>query len=268
MARYLPKHLNNKSNQGTSIHRHVKEKRPKKPHQKSPQKTGAMKVNATTEQLGGLDGNGHVHNNNTNHFTPLIESNDEEGTQNRTKPNTTIILLSEEGGEDKNKGEQNEDNEEYEDDRENKKMEKKDNPDSDDELNRDFGITEFDDNSDNDEEEHIPRAKLKTIKKTINNKNKSFPLTANKSSLKENPTSKINEEDNDETMYTSLNQDEDKVEEMTLESKPSILDPHNNDQVINSYDEIESTLKLLEDYFDKNIDHNHPNLPMIRKTVK
>ena len=61
-------------------------------------------------------------------------------------------------------------------------MEKKDNPDSDDELNRDFGITEFDDNSDNDEEEHIPRAKLKTIKKTINNKNKSFPLTANKSS--------------------------------------------------------------------------------------
>ena len=42
-------------------------------------------------------------------------------------------------------------------------------------------------------------------------------------------------------MDTSLNQDEEKVKEMTLESKPSILDPHNNDRVINSYDEIEST---------------------------
>ena len=42
-------------------------------------------------------------------------------------------------------------------------------------------------------------------------------------------------------MDTSLNQDEDKVEEMTLESKPSILDQHNNDQVINSDDEIEAT---------------------------
>ena len=97
MARYLPKRLNDKPNQGTSIHRHVKEKRPKKPHQNSPQKTGSMKVNATTEQLGGLDGNGHVHNTNTNHFTPLFESNDEEGTQNRTKHKAPRIVLSEEG---------------------------------------------------------------------------------------------------------------------------------------------------------------------------
>ena len=141
MARYLPKLLENKSNQGTSIHRHVKAKHPKKAHQKSPQKTGEMKVNAITEQLGGLDGNGNVHTNNTNHFTPLFESNDEDVTQNRTKPKTTRIVLIEEGGEDKNKGEQNEDNEEDEDDRKNKKTEKTDNPDSDDELNRDFGIS-------------------------------------------------------------------------------------------------------------------------------
>ena len=77
MARYLTKRLNIKSNQGTSIHRHVKPKRPKKHHQKSPQNTGAMKVNAITEQLGGLDGSGPVRNTNTNHFTPLFESNDE-----------------------------------------------------------------------------------------------------------------------------------------------------------------------------------------------
>ena len=187
MARYLPKRLNNKSNQGTRIHCHVKAKRSKKPHQKSPPKTGSMKVNATTEQLGGLDGNGHVRNTNTNHFTQLFESNDEEGTQNRKKPKAPRIVLSEEGGEDKKKGEYNEDNEEDEDDRENKKKKNTDNPDSDDELNRDFGIAEFDDNINNDEEEHIPREKLKTIKNTINNKNKSFHLTANKSSLKKPP---------------------------------------------------------------------------------
>ena len=42
-------------------------------------------------------------------------------------------------------------------------------------------------------------------------------------------------------MDTSLNQDKDKVKEMTLESKPSLPDPQNNDQVINSDDEIEAT---------------------------
>ena len=75
-------------------------------------------------------------------------------------------------GERTKKGEQKEDNEEDQDDRKNKKTEKTDNPDSDDELNRDFGIAEFDDNSNNDKEEHIPREKLKTIKNTINKKNK------------------------------------------------------------------------------------------------
>ena len=42
-------------------------------------------------------------------------------------------------------------------------------------------------------------------------------------------------------MGTSFNQDEDEDEEMTLDSKPSTLDPPNNGQVINSDDEIEST---------------------------
>ena len=101
MARYLPKLLDNKSNQGTSIHCHVKANRPNNPHQKSPQKTGATKVNDITEQLGGLDGNRNVRNTNTNHLTPLFESNDDEVTQNRTKPKTPRIVLSEEGGEDK-----------------------------------------------------------------------------------------------------------------------------------------------------------------------
>ena len=109
----------------------------------------------------------------------------------------------------------------------------------DDELNGDFGMTEHNDNSDNDNEEHTPREKGKPIKN--NKKYKPSLLIVKKSPLKETHTKKIKEEDNDETMDTSLNQDEDKVEEMNLESKSSILDPHNNDQVINSYDEIEST---------------------------
>ena len=47
-------------------------------------------------------------------------------------------------------------NEEYEDDLENKTMAKIDNPDSANELNGDFRIVEYDDNSDNEIEEHIP----------------------------------------------------------------------------------------------------------------
>ena len=39
-------------------------------------------------------------------------------------------------------------------------------PDSDDELNEDFEIAEYDDNSDNDKEEHISRAKVLPLKNT------------------------------------------------------------------------------------------------------
>ena len=35
--------------------------------------------------------------------------------------------------------------------------------------------------------------------------------------------------------------------------------------VIDSDDEMEATEKLLKDHYDANIDHNHPDLPMIRK---
>ena len=44
--------------------------------------------------------------------------------------------------------------------RKRRKTVKTDNPDSDDKLNGGFGIAEFDDKSENDEEYHIPRSKL------------------------------------------------------------------------------------------------------------
>ena len=74
-------------------------------------------------------------------------------------------------------------------------------PDSDDELNEDFGMIEHDDNSRNDNKEHLPRSKIRPIKKTKKGK-KSF-LTVKKSPLKETHTKKINKYDNDETMDTS-----------------------------------------------------------------
>ena len=55
---------------------------------------------------------------------------------------------------------------------------------------------------------------------------------------------------------------------MTLEYKPSNPDPPNNGQVIVSDNETETTDKLLEDYYESNIGHNHPNFHMIWKTVK
>ena len=64
-------------------------------------------------------------------------------------------------------------NEEYEDDLENKTMAKIDNPDSANELNGDFRIVEYDDNSDNEIEEHIPISNVWQIKKT---KKKDHPL--------------------------------------------------------------------------------------------
>ena len=52
---------------------------------------------------------------------------------------------------------------------------------------------------------------------------------------------------------------------MTLDSEPSTPDqPKANNaskifSVIDSVEEIEATQKLLEEYFDANIDHNHPD---------
>ena len=92
------------------------------------------------EKLDNFDGNGHGRNTNTNHFAPLFKPDNDEGTKQRSKPNTIIVVLSE-YWEEKNKGEQNEGNEEDEENRQKKTTEKIDNSDSDAELNGYFGVT-------------------------------------------------------------------------------------------------------------------------------
>ena len=87
-------------------------KRPKKLQQKSSQKTEATKVNAITKQLDDLDGNGHGRKTNINQFTPLFESDNEEGTAHRTKTKNPIIVLSEDEEGIKNKGWKNKGNKE------------------------------------------------------------------------------------------------------------------------------------------------------------
>ena len=113
MAKFPPERLKSKSNQRTSIHRHIKVKRPKKLQQKSFQKTEAAKVNAITDQLDKLDKNRHHSKKNINHFSPLYESDDGEVTKHRMKPKSPIILLSEKEKGRKNKGDQNTGNEKY-----------------------------------------------------------------------------------------------------------------------------------------------------------
>ena len=55
---------------------------------------------------------------------------------------------------------------------------------------------------------------------------------------------------------------------MDLDSEPSTADPPNPDQEIDSDDEMETTGKLLEDYYKSKIDHNHPNFHMIWEILK
>ena len=69
-------------------------------------------------------------------------------------------------------------------------------------------------------------------------------------------------------MYTSSNEEKEKDEEITPDSKPSTPDPLKTSLVINSNDTIDTTEKLPEYYYDANIDHYHPNFHMIQKTVK
>ena len=57
---------------------------------------------------------------------------------------------------------------------------------------------------------------------------------------------KINEEDNDETMDTSSNQEKDKYEGMTLDSKPSTPELPNTGQVFDSNDDIETTKQFYK----------------------
>ena len=140
------------------------------------------------------------------------------------------------------------------------------NPDSGDDIHEDFRMSEYDDHSDNDNKDHIPRAKGQPIKNT--RKNKPSSLTVKTSTLKETHTKKINKEDNDETMDTSYNKDKDKYEEINLDSEPSNPDPPNNGQLIDSDDETDTTEKLMEYYHKAKIDHNNPNFHMIQRIVK
>ena len=75
-------------------------------------------------------------------------------------------------------------------------------PDSDYKLNGDFGMEYYDDNSDNDSKDHIPRARGRSIKK--NKKNKPLYLTLKETSLKLNPTKETNKEDRDKTMEIDI----------------------------------------------------------------
>ena len=72
--------IGNQSNQRTSIYRHIKLKCPKKPHQQSSRKTEGMKVNTIMKKLEHSDGKENGSNTNINHFAPIFESEDEEGT--------------------------------------------------------------------------------------------------------------------------------------------------------------------------------------------
>ena len=110
-------------------------KQPKKLQKQSPRKTEPTKVKAIMEQLYKSDGNIYKSRYNIDHFTPIYESDYEEGTNHMTKPNTPIIVLSKEEKGRKNKINQNKGNEEDEKNRENKTIEKVYQPDSDNELN-------------------------------------------------------------------------------------------------------------------------------------
>ena len=111
------------------------------------------------EQLEDSDRNRHRRKTNISHFAPLFESDDKDITRHRIKIKTPIMVLNEDEDGRKKKGYQNKGNEEDKDNRENKIMAKMYDPDSDDELNGDFLMEEFDYNSDNDKKEHTPRAK-------------------------------------------------------------------------------------------------------------
>ena len=54
----------------------------------------AKKVNSIMDKLEESDGNGHHRENNIDHLAPLYESDNEEGTQHRTKPKNPSIVLS------------------------------------------------------------------------------------------------------------------------------------------------------------------------------
>ena len=110
----------------------------------------AMKVNTIMEQLDKSNGNGHHRRNSINHFAPIYESENDEGTQHRTQHNTSRILLCVKDKGRKNKGGQRTSNEKGVNDQENKATTEVYDLNSDKELNGDFGTAENDDDSGND----------------------------------------------------------------------------------------------------------------------
>ena len=64
------------------------------------------------EKLDEPYGNGYGSKKNINNFAPLFESDNNECTNHRTKPNSPIIVLREEEERRKNNGDQNKCNEE------------------------------------------------------------------------------------------------------------------------------------------------------------
>ena len=73
-------------------------------------------------------------------------------------------------------------------------------------LNRYYRMAEHNDNSNNDNKEHIPRAKLTPIKK--NKKIKPSSLTVKETSLKVSNSRETNNKYKDETMDISYNKEE------------------------------------------------------------
>ena len=203
MAKPPPKRLDSQSNQRTRIYRHVRVKRTKKLQQQSSQKTEATEVNAIMDKLDESNGKGHRSKNNINHFSPIYESYNKEGTDNRTKLNPPTIVLSEKEKGRENKGGQNKRNEKYGNDRKKNTTAKVYDTNSDRELNGDFIMEYHYNNSDTDEKYHIPRAKGQTSKKK--HKNKPPSLTVKETSLKATPTKDTNGEYKYETMDNIYN---------------------------------------------------------------
>ena len=69
-------------------------------------------------------------------------------------------------------------------------------------------------------------------------------------------------------MDTRYNKEKNEDEGTALDSKPSTPDPPNTGQGIDSNGKTGTTEKLLEDYYEANIDHNNTNLHIIWEIIK
>ena len=139
-------------------------------------------------------------------------------------------------------------------------------PDSENKITVDFVMAQHDGNSNNNNKQHLPRAKVQPIKRTKNNK--TSYLTVKETSLKVTHAKDSNEDYKDEIVNTGYNKEENEDCITSLDSKPPTPDLPNNGQLIDSDDEMDTTKTLLEEYYESKIDHNHPTFHMIREIVK